>query len=136
VTRDQWRRTNTDPEFLKWLDGVHDLSGERRLDILRRAEQYGNVQPIVQLFKSFLVSRMPGARTEQLAYHNPPKPGAPSSTKRWRREEIKAFYDACRRGEYLKKEAERAATEADIIAAAREGRVDRLPLRLTKGFSE
>src|SRR6476646_190513 len=46
VTRDRWRKTNVDPQFLNWLDGVHELSGERRRDILRRSEFYGNADAV------------------------------------------------------------------------------------------
>ena len=135
VTRDRWRKQNHDEAFLAWLDQEHTLSGERRRDILRKAESYGNADVIVNLFKTFALEQTPGRVDEhkQLPYQNPQTRAPSGSTKRWRREEIKAFYDACRRGEYLKKETERARIEADIIAAAREGRVDRLPMVLSKG---
>jgi hypothetical protein len=99
---------------------------------LRRAEAIGNTTAIVNLFKTHMVSKMPGrADNTLLPYENAPRtPASPRGTRRYRRSEIRDFYERCRRGQYRDREAERARIEADILAAARENRIVDPPLKM------
>ena len=137
VTRDRWRKTNVDPQFLNWLDGVHELSGERRRDILRRSEFYGNADAVVAMFKTFILEQMLGRvdAHKPLPYQNPQTPAPSGSNRRFTRQQIAEFYEDCRKGKYLKKEAERARIEADILAAARESRIVDPPMKLSRGHA-
>jgi sulfur carrier protein ThiS len=130
VTRDRWRKVDSDRAFLDWLNVVHEFSGERRMNLLRRAELAGNTTAIVNLFKSFILEGMPNrVDNTPLPYQNARRTPAPSgSTRRWKRSEIRAFYDAARKGRYS--EAARARIESDILAAARENRVVDPPLKM------
>lgn len=123
VLRDRWRKVNSDRAFLDWLSEIHEFSGESRLNLLRRAERYGNTIAIVAMFKSYVLEGMHGRiDNTPLPYQNAPRtPAASGSTRRWRRSEISAFYDAARKGQYS--DAERVRLEADILAAARENRI-------------
>ena len=134
VTRDRWRKVNVDPEFVdKWLSEVHELSGERRRDILRRSEFYGNADAVVAMFKSFILEQMPGRvdAHKPLPYGTARAPAPSGSTRIWTRVEIRDHYEAARKGKLS--EAERARIEAEILAAARENRIKDPPMVLTKG---
>jgi len=135
VTRDRWRKTNVDPQFLNWLDGVHELSGERRRDILRRSEFYGNADAVVAMFKTFILEQMPGRvdAHKPLPYQNPQTPATSGGNRIWTRAEIRDHYEASRKGRLS--EAERARIEAEILAAARENRIADPPMRLTRGHA-
>jgi hypothetical protein len=134
VTRDRWRKVNVDPEFVdKWLSEVHELSGERRRDILKRSEFYGNADAVVAMFKSFILEQMPGRvdAHKPLPYGTARAPAPSGSTRIWTRAEIRDHYEAARKGKLS--EAERARIEAEILAAARENRIKDPPMVLTKG---
>jgi hypothetical protein len=134
VMRDRWRKVNVDPEFVdKWLSEVHELSGERRRDILKRSEFYGNADAVVAMFKSFILEQMP-VRVDAhkpLPYGTARAPAPSGSTRIWTRAEIRDHYEAARKGKLS--EAERARIEAEILAAARENRIKDPPMVLTKG---
>jgi len=129
ITRDRWKQINSDPAFLDWLNLIHEFSGERRMSLLRRAESAGNTTAVVAMFKSYILEGMHGrVDNTPLPYQNERRPAPSGSTRRWRRSEIRAFYDAARRGRCS--EAERARIEADILAAPRENRVIDPPLKM------
>jgi hypothetical protein len=131
ITRDRWRKVNSDQAFLDWLNQIHEFSGESRLRLLRRAELAGNTTAVVSMFKSYILENTPNrVDNTPLPYQNAPRTPMPSGTRRYRRSEIRDFYERCRRGEYRDREAERARIEADILAAARENRVVDPPLKM------
>lgn len=137
VTRDRWRKINVDPEFYDtWLSEIHELTGQPRMNHLRRAEAVGDTTTICNLFRSFiLLERMPGrVRSERLPFENAPRTPAPSGSKRiWTRAAIREFYDAARKGRYSADEKQRL--EADILRAPYEGRLKDPPMKLDKGFA-
>lgn len=127
VLKDRWRTVNQSEDFLRWLDQVDDLTGEKRMSHLRRAEYYGNTEVICNLFRGFIIGSMPG-RISAAPYENAPRKPAPSgSTKRWRRAEIRAFYENARKGRYS--EAEKQRIESEILAAAAASRIADPPLQ-------
>jgi hypothetical protein len=138
ITSGRWKKVNVDPEFLSWLNTPYELTNERRLDILCRHEYYGNADGVVAMFRSWIISTTMPNRidTKPLAYETARPTAAPSgSNRRFTRQQIAEFYEDCRKGKYLKKETERARTEADILAAARENRIVDPPMKLSRGHA-
>lgn len=133
-----WRTINDDPAFLAWLNTVHDLSGQPRITLLRKAFDAGDPQRTGAFFRAFLASRTPARErtATRLPMENPAQsrrqPPISATVagqgKRWTRAEISKFYEDCRLGRYDQREGDRIKLEQDILAASRDGRiVDPLP---------
>jgi hypothetical protein len=126
-----WRRVNDDPRFVRWLDKVDPLSGQKLIDMLRRAFDMGDTARIRVFFTSWAASQLP---QRQRTPHREPfegggrrQPTINSSDltrgKLWTRDQITKFYNDCRRGAYDGREGERLKIEAEILRAGRENRV-------------
>lgn len=146
-----WNDVNHDPEFHAWLALRDTMSGVTRKKLLTDAYA-GNEGPrVLSIFQSFIsetAALRPAAPTLDL----PPAPGpqaqqptrptlaelaapgrartsaapsAPDAKQLIRTSDINAFYAAVRKGAYAGREAEKAAHEAELNAAMREGRVVR-----------
>jgi hypothetical protein len=128
----RWRQVNHDPGFLAWLDQVDELAGEKRLELLRRAYHYGNADVVANIFKGWIIGKLPGRTIQPLPYQNTRRTPAPVDTSRrtWTRPEIARFYEDVRRGRYADRESEKLRIERDILAAASERRVSNPPLQL------
>jgi hypothetical protein len=138
----RWRQINNDPEFIKWLNQVDPLAGVPRMQLLTTAYNHGAADRVGNLFRAFLASRIPAReRTETRLPHEGtgPRPSIRTQDltrgKVWPAKEIHNFYDDCRRGRYDKREAERLQIEAEILAAAKQGRMapDAIQPRDSKG---
>lgn len=131
--RDKWRQTNNSQDFMNWLSRVDELSGERLQYILTRAYNVGYTEQVLNIFRSYLTEKTPEHQRAPGA-HQSFGGAAPAvrdeRRKMWRREDISAFYRDCRRGLYDKRPVERARIEAEILAAARQGRVLNPPVRM------
>jgi hypothetical protein len=126
----KWREINNDPEFIKWLNQVDPLAGVTRMELLRRGYNVGAADRGAAIFRAFLASRIPQReRTPTRLPHEGtgPRPSIRTQDltrgKVWTAKEIHNFYDDCRRGRYDKREAERLQIEAEILAAAKQGRM-------------
>jgi hypothetical protein len=140
---ENWRAVNEASGFLAWLDEEEGLSGVSRKDILGRAYTSGNTGRVVQVFKQYLSeqtghqasagiaahtpSRAGGMTLETLAAPGRGSPASPSGAqpeKRiWSQSQIDAFYRDCSAGKYNNRAKEKDRLEADIFAAAAEGRI-------------
>ena len=127
-----WRRTNEDPRFLSWLDQTDGLTGETRRTLLTRAYDRGASDRCAAIFKAFLADRVPQrqrAPAQQLPFQKDRRrqPTIAASEldgrKRWSRAEIAAFYQDVRRGRYDGREVEKGRIEAEILNAAKSGRI-------------
>jgi hypothetical protein len=140
----KWRTINNDPEFIRWLNEVDPLAGEKRMALLHRAYNAGAADRVGNLFRAFLASRIPPR--ERTATRLPMEGAGPASVRAsagvnearrrvWTAKEIRNFYDDCRRGRYDKREAERMQIENEILAAAKQGRMapDAIQPRDSKG---
>lgn len=143
VLRDRWRLLNEDPAFLGWLNEIDQLSGTRRIELLRQAYDLGAAARVGHFFKSYLAARTPARQrtpeTAQLAGARQPQITEQHITRRpgerprmWRRAEIARFYEDVRRGLYRDRGVERLRIENEIAAAARERRIADPPFQHSK----
>lgn len=122
-----WEQLNTDPNFLKWLEEIDELTGEPRMSLLTRVEQQRDPVRVAKFFTSYKKTTQTWAANAQssLAQQVVPQtnkaPDTPPSKKVWLRSEIAEFYNRLKRGEVGDQEA--LAIEADITAASIEGRI-------------
>jgi hypothetical protein len=112
-----WRQTNSDPRWHAWLREVDVYSNTPRQLLLNHAFASGDASRVLALFNGFLSehggeraasSRAPRQQPEAPIIHTA---------------DIDRFYEDVRRGKYEGKAAQKDALEAQIIRAAREGRV-------------
>jgi hypothetical protein len=138
----KWRTVNRDPEFISWLNQTDDFAGAPKLQLLTRAFNAGDGARCGLFFKAFIASKIPAReRTSERLPHEGtgPRPSVRAADitrgKVWSAKEIHNFYDDCRRGRYDEREAERQQIEAEILAAARQGRMapDAIQPRDSKG---
>lgn len=140
----KWRELNEDVEFLAWLDQVDPFSNHKRIALLDQAYKTHDGPRVVAFFNGYLKEhaavtpppaaaapgQQPGApqrRLEELVAPGTPKSGAAvapdgSGKRAFTRADISKFYADCAAGRY-KDPAKRAAMEAEIFAAQREGRI-------------
>ena len=132
VTRDAWRRVNVDPDFLRWLDQVDELAGQTRMRLLQSAYAYGRDDVVLNIFKGYIVGKLPGRTSERLPYEGDrvsTPADANSRQKIWTRPEISRFYENVRRGVCREREGEKLRIEQEILAAASERRVANPPVK-------
>lgn len=145
-----WREINRDQRFLRWLSLPDIYSGQLRRTMLNNAFQAAQAPRVVAFFKGFLSEEaatghveVPVAGQQQqpapaprqaainlatLAAPGRPAPAgsAPNAAADkpiYTRAQISDFYRAVREHRFAGREQEKAAIEADIFAAQREGRV-------------
>lgn len=133
-----FKEINVDPGFLRWLDEVDPYSGERKLDLLRRAgDQYdvARASSFFNVYKSLTGRGGSNARTvpkqNPLEKHISPNKGASAepvgksgkSKGEFTRDEVAKFYSDVVEGKYKGRDSERRQIENDIISAGKEGRI-------------
>src|SRR5437764_4556084 len=55
----RWRSINNDPRFIGWLNQRDELSGETRLELVRRAYRLGASDRVAHFFRSYLAEHLP-----------------------------------------------------------------------------
>jgi hypothetical protein len=133
----KWRSMNSDPRFLEWVGEMDLLSGVPRVDLMRRAFASGDSERTARFFKAYLLSKIP---TVQRTQHRLPYEGQSTAHIRaadlqpgrriWSRAEIARFYSDAARGAYNERPVERQQIEAEILRAAKEGRVSDPPSQI------
>jgi hypothetical protein len=148
----RWEQINVHPDFRAWLGVIDEYSGVSRFEMLQHAYQNGDAMRTGRFFKKFIAehtgnSLPPAAHTTtapaarqgngHAATASPrledfAAPGRASGAqggngarepKFWSRSEIQRFYQDRTRGRFKGREDESQRLETDIIAAAREGRI-------------
>ena len=122
-----WRQINNDPQWIGWLSGTHLYSDRARQFHLDDAVASGNVHRVAQFFRDF--TQMKSATTPP-ASATPPQWGVratPRDKPVYSRADITNASRAYMKGAYRGREAEYEALQADIIRAAREGRISDAP---------
>lgn len=123
----EWEALNVDPNFIKWLEEVDDLTGQTKQVLLSQAEQARDASRVAKFFTSYKKATSSWAANAQQSLESqvvPPTnkaPDTPPSKKVWTRGEIAEFYNRMKRG--LVSDTEAIAIEADITAASIEGRI-------------
>ena len=123
----EWRQLNNDPQWIGWLVGTHLYSNLSRQHHLDAAVASGNVHLVAQFFKDFIAQRN---ATQPRPAPSPPQWGyaaSPRDRPVYSRADINAASRAYMKGAYRGREAEYEALQADIIRAAREGRISDAP---------
>jgi len=122
-----WEALNADTNFLNWLDGVDDLTGETRQALLGRAEQSRDPVRAAKFFNTYKkmsqtwAAKSAASLEQQIVPSTNQAPSTPQAKKIWTRAEITIFYDRVRRGTIS--DADASAIEADIASASFEGRI-------------
>ena len=122
-----WVSINDDANFHKWLDEIDELTGARRQDLLRVAEQERSADRVAKFFIAFKktsqkqIASSASALESQVTPSSNQTPNTPPAKKVWTRAEISEFYTRVRRGDVSDEEA--LAIESDIQAASIEGRI-------------
>ncbi len=147
----QWAAVNTSPEFVRWLGLPNIYTGEVRGRVLRAAYSAANAPRVIAIFQDFLrevratggeisgsriepqaqqpLSREPAIQLDTLAAPGRARPsggGDPTQNADkpfYTRANISANYASHRRGQWAGRDADWNRLEADMIAAAGEGRV-------------
>jgi len=125
-----WESINEDDKFLAWLNTKDPVSDVTRYSVLLRNHNALDAVKVADVFLTYKEGRELGQRADPLAHLVSPDSGSGDSTpaddggkKIWTGSEITQFYKDCKLGRYKEKQEERARTEADIMAAGKEGRV-------------
>jgi len=143
----RWRQLNDDPRYLQWLSEIDQFSARPRLELLREAYGQGDANRTGRFFKTYLAEHTapPASRVPPHTMQNGSAPagrmrleelaapgraaasgtngGASPERRMWTNREIGAFYRDVQRGVYRSRQADKDRIEADILAAASEGRV-------------
>jgi len=127
-----WEKTNTNPEFLKFLDEEVPYSGKTRLDFLREARKNLDLEQVSGIFNDFKATSTNGESQddvpsipEELISPNSKGGGKPPAPELrvYTSQEVTDFYTDKTKGRYKGKEEEARAIEKDIIAAGQQGRI-------------
>jgi hypothetical protein len=122
-----WPVINDDANFHEWLDEYDELTGERRQDLLTKAENSKDADRVARFFTKWKAQKESSKATTQQALAAQVAPDAvkvvkpPAGKRFFTRGEIADFYARARRGEINPKDV--VAMEAEIHAASIEGRV-------------
>jgi len=122
-----WEALNADANFLNWLDGVDDLTGETRQALLGKAENQRDPVRAAKFFNMYKktsqswAAQSAASMEQQIVPPTNQAPSTPQAKKIWTRAEITSFYDRVRRGTIS--DADVVAIEADIASASFEGRI-------------
>jgi hypothetical protein len=126
-----WQQVDTDPQFIKWLDRVDDVTGDRYKDVLKRhvdARDGLRVAAVFNKYKSTVKAMAAEAAKPSLdSFAGPSSSGKPgpdassSSGAVWTRSRIAQFYEDNRKGRIPK--AQFASLEANLKKALQEGKV-------------
>ena len=147
-----WKRINTDPEFLDWLAEEDTFSGRTRHELINEAGTNG--PRVVSFFKAYLNEKQAirghqeagmqapqqgqapaqGPTVDKASLVAPGRPASPKGTgagaavdgeeqKFFTQKQIAAFYREVQQGKWKHRPAEKEKREREIHKAAMEGRV-------------
>lgn len=142
-----WEVTNHDQEFVQWLENVDPFSGRVRKDLLSEAHRNNEASRVLNIMKGYRQERAavnpagnlqpsvgngrdrsppPQLELQSLAAPGRAKSGQPPTPPDqpyYTRDDITKFYAAVTRGVFTGRDADKAALEAQLFQAAREGRI-------------
>jgi hypothetical protein len=114
-----WRSIDKNPDWHRWLCGVDQLSGRVRQVLMNEAIDNSNARQVAEIFRQYTAQAGQPALGQPLVRTGHSRQRGPVYTRKM----IKDLYEAHRRGAYQGRDADWMRQEADIILAAREGRV-------------
>jgi hypothetical protein len=144
-----WEVTNHDQEFVRWLENVDPFSGRVRKDLLSEAHRQNEATRVLNIIRGYRQERAavnpagnlqptsgngngidrsppPSFELQSLAAPGRAKSGqppVPPDQPYYTRKDITDFYAAVTKGTFTGRDADKAALEAQLFQAAREGRI-------------
>lgn len=145
-----WEVTNHDREFVGWLENVDPFSGRVRKDLLAEAHRNNEASRVLNIIKGYRNERaavnpvenlqpsvgngngvgrpLPSPQLELQSFAAPGRaksgqPVTPPDQPFYTRKDITDFYAAVTKGVYTGRDADKAALEAQLFQAAKEGRI-------------
>jgi hypothetical protein len=144
-----WEVTNHDQEFVRWLENVDAFSGRVRKDLLSEAHRNNEASRVLSIIRGYRqeraavnpagnlqpsagngngVDRSPSPQFELQSLAAPGRaksgqPPVPPDQPYYTRHDIVKFYADVTRGVYTGRDADKAALEAQLFQAAKEGRI-------------
>lgn len=123
-----WEQVNQDSRWLAWLADTDPVYGAPRQAALDDAHQRMDVQRVANVFKAFKAAhpvKQPSSMANQVAPNGAAaaSPSAQSVKPVFTSKFVEKFFNDVARGHYARREAEAAQIEAEIDAAAKEGRI-------------
>ena len=113
-----------DPQWRRWMTTVEPLSGRQMGALLNDAIARGDAPRVINIYRGFSQQRTSGGQQQRTSGgHASGRARAAPQKPTYTPDRIRELYEQRRRGTYKGGEAEWARQEADIYAAAREGRV-------------
>jgi len=146
----QWQQINRDQQFIEWVSLPETYSGVIRQQLMQEAWNSGDAHRVAAFFRAFLAevaavdprgsgTRVPSMPTPQpgavplatrLSLESLAAPGrgqgstgSPADKPVYTAQDITRFYTEVAAGKWRTRDQERAAIDADIIAAQKEGRI-------------
>lgn len=132
---ENWRKLNSDPGFLKFLESPAPFVGIPYSALLTQAFEAGNAERTAEIFNHYSKSNPTapdkgGQVPDPSALAAPPKRGggdpsvaAPAGKRVFTMDEVNAFYKDLELGRYRGKEKDADALEKEILIANKEGRI-------------
>jgi hypothetical protein len=114
-----WRETDSDPRWHRWLLESDPLTGQPRQALLNSAIAASDANRVIAFFRGF--QQQVGSTQQTPAASQ--RARSPASGKIYTREEIARLYRQHQQGAYVGREAEWARLEVDIVRAGAEGRI-------------
>lgn len=123
-----WEQVNQDSRWLAWLAEVDSVYGAARQLALDDAHQRMDVQRVANVFKAFKAAhpvKSPSSMANQVAPNGAAaaSPAGPVARPVLSTKFVEKYYNDFAKGRYAGREAEAAQIEAEINAAAAEGRI-------------
>lgn len=135
-----WNDQNEDPDFLVWLGQTDVISGKSRQSLLDTALAELNSASVIGIFQAYKtenagltppsndIAPQPPVSKETLVVPGTTLNGAPlapdgNEKRQWSQAQIANFYNDVTAGKWKGRDAEKLATEQDIIAASGDGRI-------------
>jgi hypothetical protein len=116
-----WREIDASPAWRQWLAQPDPLSGVQRQRLLNDAIQQGHIARTIGFFNGFIRENTGSYDSSYEQSQRARRRAAASAQPSYTRDQIAKIYDQRRQGLY--DDQQFARLEADIIRAAREGRV-------------
>lgn len=119
---------NEDPAFHAWLNEPIPMTGQTRFAVLRAANEAMDAVRCAEVFNAYLAEAGDGVLKHDLSALAVPRPvtggeGKPAEKPVYTESQVRAFYEDLTKGHYRNNSEKAVQMEADINAAAAEGRI-------------
>jgi hypothetical protein len=123
-----WRRIAAEPNWARWLNACNPADGRLRSEQFGDAVRQGDAGHVITMLQRYVQEQREGWPIREVSRGHP-RHRKPT----YSREDIRRTYERRRRGEIS--DADFNRWESDVIAAAREGRVEN-PCPLARNYGD